>query len=167
MKAEITVRRGERKDIPELLDIYNYEVVHGVATLDLEPRTIDEWTTWFENHNIKNHPLLVAEIDGKVCGYATLSEYRSKEAYASTVELSIYIDPNYRGKGVASRLMGDILQMTKDDESIHLVVSVITAGNEASVSLHNKFNFTFSGTVPEVGIKQGRYQDTEAYTLLV
>ena len=108
-----------------------------------------------------------AEIDGKVCGYATLSEYRSKEAYASTVELSIYIDPNYRGKGVASRLMGDILQMAKDDESIHLVVSVITAGNEASVSLHNKFNFTFSGTVPEVGIKQGRYQDTETYTLLV
>lgn len=57
--------------------------------------------------------------------------------------------------------------MAKDDESIHLVVSVITAGNEASVSLHNKFNFTFSGTVPEVGIKQGRYQDTETYTLLV
>ena len=53
MKAEITVRRGERKDIPELLDIYNYEVVHGVATLDLEPRTIDEWTTWFETITLK------------------------------------------------------------------------------------------------------------------
>ena len=63
--------------------------------------------------------------------------------------------------------MGDILQLAKDDDSIHLVVSVITAGNDASVSLHNKFNFTFSGIVPEVGIKKGRYQDTETYTLLV
>lgn len=167
MNKDITVRVGERKDIPTLLDIYNYEVVHGVATLDLQPRTIEEWTTWFEAHNIKNHPLLVAEIDGIVCGYATLSEYRSKEAYASTVELSIYIDPNYRGKGVAGRLMGDILKIAHEDDSIHLVVSVITAGNEASVALHNKFNFTFSGTVPEVGVKKGRYQDTETYTLLV
>ncbi|WP_251444002.1 GNAT family N-acetyltransferase [Veillonella intestinalis] len=167
MSINITIRRGERQDIAALLDIYNYEVLHGVATLDIRPRTIEEWTEWYEAHNIKNHPLLVATVENTVAGYATLSEYRSKEAYSSTVELSIYVGPDFRGKGIASRLMADILQLAKEDPTVHLVVSVITAGNEASVALHNKFNFTFCGTIREVGVKQGRYLDIENYMLLV
>ncbi|SUP43214.1 GNAT family N-acetyltransferase [Veillonella criceti] len=167
MSNHIIIRRGNRQDIPILLDIYNYEVVHGVATLDIHPRTIEEWTKWYEAHNIKNHPLLVALVNDHVAGYATLSEYRTKEAFASTVELSIYVAPQYRGIGVANQLMADILTMAKEDTTIHLVVSVITAGNEASVALHNKYNFTFCGTIREVGVKHGQYLDIENYTLLV
>lgn len=167
MSNTIMIRRGERQDIPTLLDIYNYEVLHGVATLDIRPRTLEEWTEWYEAHNIKNHPLIVAVVNNTVAGYATLSEYRTKEAYASTVELSIYVDPAYRGQGVASRLMAEILHLAKEDDSIHLVVSVITAGNEASVALHNKYNFTFCGTIREVGVKNDTYLDIENYMLLV
>lgn len=165
--SEIKVRIGIREDVPALLDIYNYEVLHGVATLDIEPRTMEEWTAWYEAHNILNHPLIVATIDDVIAGYATLSEYRSKEAYSSTVELSIYIAPNFRRKGVASRLMGDIIEYAKNDERTHLVVSVITAGNEASVKLHKKFGFTFSGLIPEVGVKHNQMLDIENYYLTV
>ncbi len=163
----MTIRKAERKDIEALLEIYNHEVVHGVSTLDINPRTLDQWIVWFENHNIKNHPLIIAEENGEVTGYATLSTYREKEAYSSTVELSIYVHPLHRGKGIGSVLMSEIIAMAKADETVHTVVSVITSGNAASERLHEKFGFTFSGAIREVGIKFGKYLDISNYYLIV
>ena len=167
MNDKMSIRLGKEEDIQALLEIYNYEVVNGVATLDLEPRSLEEWTQWFCEHNIGNHPLIVAEIDGEIAGYATLSEYRTKEAFKSTVELSVYIGPDFRGKGVASDLMEEILRMAKEDKDTHLVVSVITSGNGASVRLHEKFGFTFCGTIPAVGYKHGAYQGIDNFYLEV
>ena len=163
----MTIRKAERKDIEALLEIYNYEVLHGVSTLDINAKTIEQWTEWFEKHNIKNHPLIVCEEEGTVLGYSTLSSYREKEAYASTVELSIYVHPQHRGKGVGSVLMSEIIAMAKTDETVHTVVSVITSGNAASERLHEKFGFTFSGTIREVGMKFGKYLDISNYYLIV
>ena len=153
------IRVARREDLQQLLDIYNYEVVHGVATLDLQPKSLEEWGRWFDAHNIKNHPLLVAEQAGRVAGYASLSPYRSKEAYRSTVELSIYISPDFRRQGVATALMEAILREARQDPETHTVVSVITDGNEASRKLHEKFGFTYCGAIREVGMKFGRYLD--------
>lgn len=163
----MTIRKAERKDIEALLEIYNYEVLHGVSTLDINAKTIEQWTEWYEKHNIKNHPLIVCEDEGKVVGYSTLSTYREKEAYASTVELSIYVHPEYRCKGIGSVLMDEIINMAKADETVHTVVSVITSGNAASERLHEKFGFIYSGTIKEVGMKFGRYVDISNYYLIV
>lgn len=159
------IRKAEIKDLKELLEIYNYEVEHGVATLDLEPKTLEEWKEWYYRHNVDNHPLLVAEVDNCVAGYASLSSYREKEAYKTTVELSIYIGVDYRKKGIATALMEFILDEAKKDERTHTVVSVITAGNEASQRLHEKFGFEFCGTIKEVGMKFGEYRDIDNYRL--
>ena len=161
------IRKAEQKDLVALLDIYNYEVINGVSTLDLNPRTLAERQIWFDQHNVENHPLYIAEIDGCVAGYSSLSSYREKEAYKSTVELSIYISPDYRKRGIATALMGFILEEAKADARTHSVVSVITAGNEASCNLHEKFGFTFCGTVPQVGMKFGKFQDIVTYSLIV
>ena len=163
----MTIRKAERKDIEALLEIYNHEVLYGVSTLDINAKTLEQWTAWFENHNIKNHPLIVCEDDGVIMGYSTLSSYREKEAYASTVELSIYVHSEHRGKGIGSVLMSEIIAMAKEDETIHTVVSVITSGNDASERLHSKFGFTFSGTIKEVGKKFGNYLDISNYYLIV
>lgn len=163
----MTVRKPVREEISVLLDIYNFEVENGIATLDINKKTLSDWAKWYDNHNIGNHPLIVCDVDGEVAGYATLSTYREKEAYKSTVELSVYVSPDHRRKGVGTLLMEAIIAMAKEDESIHTVVSVITAGNEASRRLHEKFGFTFCGTIPEVGIKFGRYVDIENYSLRV
>ena len=165
--SELVIRPITRNDIASCLDIYNYEVVNGVATLDLEPRTLSEWQEWYESHSDEHHPIVVGTIDGIVAGYASLSPYRPKEAYKSTVELSIYIHQEYRGKGVASKLMAHILEHAKETETLHTVVSVITAGNAASTALHERFGFTYCGLTPQVGFKHGKYQDTETYALLV
>ena len=161
------IRIARREDLQQLLDIYNYEVVHGVATLDLQPKSLEEWERWFDAHNIKNHPLLVAVKAGRVAGYASLSSYRQKEAYRSTVELSIYISPDFRRQGVATALMKAILQAARQDPLTHTVVSVITDGNEASRKLHEKFGFTYCGAIREVGLKFGAYLDILNFSLIV
>lgn len=161
------IRTARQEDLADLLDIYNYEVVHGTATLDIHPRTIDEWQEWLDAHNVDNHPLIVCERNGEVAGYASLSAYRAKEAYKSTVELSIYVSPDHRGHGAASLLMEAILENARADSRTHTVVSVITSGNEASTHLHKKFGFTFCGRIPEVGEKFGKYLDIDNYSLKV
>ena len=165
--SELVIRQITQDDIVSCLDIYNYEVVNGVATLDLEPRTLEEWHEWYNAHRDEHHPIIVGTIDDVVVGYASLSPYRLKDAFKSTVELSIYIHQDYRGQGMATQLMERILAMAKADRMLHNVISVITAGNEESTKLHNRFGFTYCGLTPEVGFKHGKYRDTETYALLV
>lgn len=165
--SELQIRRAVINDVQNCLTIYNYEVEHGVATLDLEPRTLEEWHEWYNAHSDEHHLIIVGTIDDVVVGYASLSPYRTKDAFKSTVELSIYIHQGHRGKGVASKLMAHILEHAKENDTLHTVVSVITAGNEGSTKLHSRFGFTYCGLTPEVGFKHGKYQDTETYALLV
>jgi Sortase and related acyltransferases len=160
-------RIAEQKDMPALLEIYNHEVLHGVSTFDLNIKTIEERMEWFKAHNIGNHPLIVADLDGAVAGYASLSSYRDKEAYAATVELSVYVHPDYRRRGVARYLMGEILKEARQRDDIHTVISVITEGNEASVKLHEAFGFRCCGTMNEVGEKFGRKLGIVNYQLMV
>lgn len=161
------IRAAEEQDMPELLDIYNYEVEKGYATFDLRPKTMEERMVWFREHNRDNHPLIVAEEDGKAVGYASLSSYRIKEAYAATVELSLYVHKDYRRRGIAAELAEAILNMAREREDIHTVISVITGGNAASMKLHKKLGFTHCGTMREVGVKFGKLLDIENYQIMV
>lgn len=161
------IRTAEEKDMPALLDIYNYEVEQGLATFDLNPKTMDERMEWFLEHNTGNHPLIIAEVDGKAVGYASLSSYRPKEAYAATVELSLYIDKDYRRRGIAGELASAILKIAKERDDIHTVISVITGGNDASLRLHEKLGFVHCGTMREVGVKFGKLLDIENYQMMV
>jgi len=161
------IRTAEEKDVSRLRDIYNYEVVHGVATFDTEQKSLEDRMEWFRQHNIGNHPLLVAELDGVVAGFASLSRYRERAAYDATVELSVYVAPELRRRGVARKLMETILEEARAREDIHTVISVITGGNEGSIRLHEEFGFVFSGVLKETGEKFGRWLDVVNYQLMV
>ncbi len=163
----IEIKQTVAEDLPALLRIYNYEVENGVATLDLTPKSMDEWDSWFSAHNKNNHPLYTAFFGGVIAGYVSLSPYREKEAYSSTVELSIYVSPDFRRCGIATAMMEYILRVARDDPRTHTVVSVITAGNAASTALHDRFGFEYCGKISEVGMKFGRYLDIENYRLSV
>lgn len=161
------IRKAQAGDIEALLDIYNYEVENTTATFDLNKKTLEQWTQWFDCHNVGNHPLIVAEVCGVVAGYASLSTYREKEAYKSTVELSVYVATDFRRQGVATALMQEILRLAKEDKVTHTVVSVITSENTESVRLHEKFGFRYCGTIHEVGVKFGKYLSISNYELQV
>ncbi len=165
--TDIMIRRAEARDIAPTLEIYNFEVEHGTATLDLHKKTEDEWRAMFARHNADNHPLLVAEIDGETVGYASLSPYREKEAYASTVEASVYVARAFRRRGVGTALLSALIETARADGITHAIVSVITSENADSERLHERFGFRRCGTLFAVGEKFGRYLDIDNYELII
>ena len=164
------VRRAELADLQRLLDIYNYEVVNGWATMDLHPKTLEERRVWFDSYNQEgdNHPLIVGVNDeGEVIGYASLSKFRQKEGYKSTVELSIYVHQDHRRRGYANQLMAALLDLARADEQTHVVTSIIAESNAASKALHKKFGFTLCGTIRQAAHKFDQYHDISQYQIMV
>ncbi|QTM99189.1 GNAT family N-acetyltransferase [Sediminibacillus dalangtanensis] len=159
------IRQTRKEDISSLLTIYNHAIEHTTATFDLETQTIEQRNKWFSKYGGR-YPLLVAEHDGRVAGYSCLSAYRDKPAYQWTCELSVYVDPANQGKGLGKALMGAILEQAQK-LGYHSVISGITAGNDASIKLHEHFHFTFIGSFKEVGYKFESWQDVWFYQLIL
>jgi len=164
---EFIIRRACEGDIKALTDIYNHEILHSSSTFAITPKTESERLLWLRSHNKDNHPLIVAEQNGAVIGYASLSAYRDMEAYRGTVELSVYVHRGHRGKGVGEALCRHIINMAKNDGVTVTVVSVITSDNQTSIALHEKLGFVFCGEIKNVGIKHGRLLSIKNYQLLL
>lgn len=161
----IEIRKANREDVRAILHIYNDAIRHTTATFDLQEKTMTEMEVWFTKYE-ENYPLIVAEEDGIILGYCSLSPFREKEAYKRTIEISIYIEAKVRGKGIANRLMERILQISKERED-HTIIAGITKGNDISVKLHEKFGFTYIGCFHEVGYKFEQWQDVLFYQYIV
>ncbi|MGE5590397.1 MAG: N-acetyltransferase family protein [Bacillota bacterium] len=157
----ILVRDARPEDLPRLLSIYNHAVVNTSATFDLEPQTMEQRQAWFAHHG-PNYPLLVAEDGRGVLGYACISEYRTKPAYARTVESSVYVDERYHGQGVGTAVMEELLRRAARI-GYHCVLAGIVGGNEGSVRLHTRLGFQPVGCLKEVGFKFGRWHDVHFY----
>lgn len=158
MMQGMTIRPAREDDLPALLAIYNHAVTHSVATFDLEPRTAEAGRVWLAAHTGR-HPLVVAEVQGVVAGYASLSPYRPMPAYDSTAEFSLYIHPDYQRRGLGRALAEHVLALARADARLHMVVSVITASHAVSLALHEKLGFRLCGTLHEAGYKFGAYHD--------
>jgi L-amino acid N-acyltransferase YncA len=153
----IKVRKALVKDLKAITEIYNEAVLKTDATFDNTPKTLKEQREWFDEHGPHN-PVLVADADGKVQGWASLSQWSSRCAYAATAEISIYIKEEHRNQGIGKLLMQAILD-AGDEAGLHTVISRITGGNQVSVRLHEKFGFKHIGVMREVGNKFGRMLD--------
>ena len=104
------IRLCTEADIDAVNAIYNYEIENGVATFDTVIRSKDKAITWFKSHNTSNHPIFVAVDDNdKVLAYCSLSQYRDKDAFDTTVEISIYVDLLARRQGIARTLCNHII----------------------------------------------------------
>lgn len=161
----IRLREAELEDLPEMLEIYNESVLNSTATFDLKAQTLEERTAWFHKYGGR-YPLIVAELQGKVAGYSSLSPFRAKPAYNDSAELSVYLAPPFRGQGIGSALTEEILKRAKDLR-FHTVISGVVGGNEASQKLHEKFGFSYIGCFKEVGLKFGEWQDVHFYQLFI
>lgn len=159
------IRKANEADIPAMNDIYNQAVLETVATFDLNPHTIEQRSDWFSRYQDR-YPLFVAEVNGEVAGYGSLSPFRDKEAFIDTVELSIYLSPRFQGNGLGKKMMTVLIEDAKK-RGFHTIISSITGGNEVSVRLHERFGFEFVGNFKEVGYKFGEWQDVHFYQLIL
>ena len=150
-------RHATAADLKAITDIYNEAVVTTDATFDLEAKTEEEQGIWLAGHD-RMHPVFVAELDGTVVGWASLSEWSSRSAYAGTAEISLYIKEEFRGKGAGRKLLEDIM-LEGEKVGLHAVLARITTANAVSIHLHELAGFEQVGVMREVGQKFGRTLD--------
>ncbi len=153
----LTIRPATDADLGAITDIYNEAVRTTVATFDMEPKSLDDRRAWLAAHGAR-HPVLAAEQDGAVVGWASLSPWSARGAYADTAEVSVYVGEPHRGQGVGRRLLEEVVEAGRR-AGLHAVVAQIVGENAASTHLHKALGFERVGVLREVGRKFGRLLD--------
>ncbi|MCX7841942.1 MAG: GNAT family N-acetyltransferase [Clostridia bacterium] len=159
------IRDAVIEDIEELAGIYNWAVANTTASFDINVQSLESRRQWFNGYGGK-YPLLVAETDGKIIGYTSLSKFREKEGFFRTVELSVYIHPDYHGRGAGKALMKEVIERARSLEH-HVIMACITAGNDISVGMHERLGFEFCGRIRHAGYKFEQWQDLLLYQLIL
>lgn len=153
------IRPAVLADLPALTNIYNHYIRETAITFDLHPFTPDQRRGWFDEHAGGRHRLLVAVDDrGSCLGYASTSRWRPKAAYETTVEASVYCDPEAVGRGCGSALYSALFESIAG-EDVHTIVAGVSLPNPASIKLHERFGFRPVGVFHTVGRKFDKYWD--------
>lgn len=158
------IRLAEQKDAPAILEIYNNAILHTTAVYKYEEETLAERQQWLLEKEAQGIPVFVLEEDGAVIGFATYGPFRIYPAYQFSIENSIYVHPDHNGKGVASKLMARLIEQAKES-GYKTMIACIDADNAASIKLHEKFGFTYSGTLSNVGFKFDKWLNLAMYQL--
>jgi phosphinothricin acetyltransferase len=153
----VLVRPADPDDAEALRKIYNIEVLGSTVTFDLVARTADDQAEWMDSH-AGVYPVIVAEDAGEVIGFASLSPYRPRPAYSTTVEDSVYVASSHRGAGVGKLLLGELVDRGKS-HGFHSIIARIVGDHEASIALHKSCGFELVGIEREVGRKFGKWLD--------
>ncbi|RVW02897.1 GNAT family N-acetyltransferase [Rhodococcus xishaensis] len=160
------IRDALISDLPEILEIHNEAVANSTAIWDETPTDIDERRQWFHDRHANGFPILVADIDGRVAGYATYGVWRPKSGYRYTVENSVYVHVDYHRRGVATALMTALIERARAG-GLHVIVASIESSNTTSIALHERFGFRTVAQMPEVGQKFGRWMDMTFMQLIL
>ena len=143
--------------------IYNAEVVESTVTMDIVPRTLADQLRWIEDHRGIHGAVVACDDDAttgveRVLGFASISPWRSRAAYSTSVENSVYVDRDHQGRGVGRILLDDVLRVAADS-GFHTCFARIMSGHEASIRLHASRGFELIGVEREVARKFGRWID--------
>jgi phosphinothricin acetyltransferase len=154
----LSVRPATMDDAEATRAIYNPEVQESTVTFDLVPRSLEQQQEWLRARS-GAHVVLVAEDSaGEVVGFASLSPYKDRPAYSTTVEDSVYVRRDQRGTGVGRLLLGELVSVATS-HGFHAMMARIVGDHEASIRLHTSLGFELVGREREVGRKFGRWLD--------
>jgi phosphinothricin acetyltransferase len=166
--TDVILRRATADDAEAMLAIYNHEVVHHTTTLDLVPRSVDEQRAWIEARS-GAFSAVVAETTGderSVVGFASLSPYKERAAYNTTVEDSVYVARDRAGEGIGRALMTHLVDVARSS-GFHSIIARIETSGDASLALHRAVGFELVGIEREVGRKHRRWLDVAVMQLLL
>jgi L-amino acid N-acyltransferase len=158
----VLVRPAALIDCPAINSIYNFYVRTSPATFDTIEMPLAARNAWFEAHAAAGLPIFVAELDGEVAGWCSLSTWSPKRAYVTTVEESIYIADSSRGRGLGRLLLTTALDAARE-RGKHVVMAGIVACQEPSLALHRKLGFEQTGLNPHMGFKLGQWHDVASF----
>lgn len=152
------IRDANPTDLGALRDIYNDAVLNTTAIWNEVAIDLDNRRAWLELRAQQGFPVLVAEDAGAVVGYASYGSWRAFDGFRETVEHSVYVRADQRGKGVGPQLMQALVDRARA-QGLHVMVAAIESGNAASIRLHERLGFATTGQMPQVGQKFGRWLD--------
>lgn len=159
------VRPACPQDLPGIAAIYDREVLHGIATFMTVPYTPDQWREWLAAHQAPRHPAVVAvAADGAVIGWAAAAPWSPREAYARSVESSVYVREGQQGRGIGAALMTDLLRRCRDGGAC-VVIARVVEQNPGSVRFHERLGFETVGLMRRIGEKFGRLLDVRIMDL--
>lgn len=148
-----------------ILDILNDAIVNSTALYDYVPRPPEAMASWFATKRANGFPVVGAvDAEGQLAGFASWGTFRAFPAYKYTVEHSIYVHAQHRGRGLGRVLLQALIARARQAQ-VHALIGCIDASNAASIGLHRQFGFEHLGTFPEVGFKFGRWLDAAFYQL--
>ena len=150
-----------------ILEIFNEAIVNSTALYDYKPRSRESMIGWFNAKDVGRYPVLGAESEnGDLLGFASYGTFRGWPAYKYSVEHSVYVDKNHRGKGIGIILMRQLIA-SATEQQYHCMVGGIDIANSDSIAMHEKLGFTHAGTIRQVGFKFGRWLDLGFWQLLL
>jgi L-amino acid N-acyltransferase len=165
--VDVRLIECDRARSAEILAILNEAIVNSTALYDYEPRTMAMMDAWFDVKAKGNYPVIGAiDEDGRLLGFATFGKFRERPAYKYTVEHSVYVNRDCRGRGVGRKLLEALISRAKS-QNYHVLIGGIDADNAISIELHKKFGFTFCGEIREAGFKFSRWLHLVFYQLIL
>jgi phosphinothricin acetyltransferase len=160
----VQIRPPREEDLPELLLIYNHYVETTHVTFDVAPLSLEQRRAWLAGFSRGGpHRLLVADLGGRPVGYASSSQFRTKPAYARSVETTVYVAHDRARTGIGHALYSELLARLSAEPSVHRGYGGIALPNAGSIALHERLGFVLAGTFREVGFKSGKYWDVMWY----
>jgi L-amino acid N-acyltransferase YncA len=159
-------RLARSSDGEAIRSIYNAEVVGSTATFDLVPRTAEDQAAWLEEHRGPYPAVVAVDEAGQVLGFGSLSVFRDRPAYSTTVENSVYVGDGHRGIGVGRVIMDELVKLATQ-HGFHAVIARIGGANQASIALHEACGFRMVGVEREVGRKFNHWLDVSVLQLLL
>ncbi len=150
-----------------IVNIFNEAILNSTALYDYTPRPLESMADWFRQKAEARHPVIgVEDASGTLLGFASYGQFRVRPAYKYTVEHSVYIHHEHRGRGLGPLLMRRLIDHAAA-EDYHVLVGGIDASNAASIRMHERLGFTHSGTIQQAGFKFGRWLDLAFYQLIL
>ncbi|MBN1907494.1 MAG: N-acetyltransferase [Deltaproteobacteria bacterium] len=151
------IRCAKTEDAQHIIDIYNWYIVNTIITFETDPVSFAEMQERI-GEKLQNHDWLIAEIDNEIIGYAYYGVFRVRVAYRHTVESTIYLSKEYKGRGLGMPLYSALIDSAKN-KGFREMLGVIALPNPESIKFHKKSGFNDAGTLKNIGFKFGRYID--------
>jgi len=154
----ITVREASTDDVPGILAIYNDVIATSTAVYREDPATLDDRLQWFSARQAQSYPVLVATGDTGILGFASYGDFRAWPGYRFSVEHTVHIRADQRGRGVGTLLMRALIQRAIE-QGKHVMIGGVDAANEASLRFHERLGFERAAQLSQVGFRSGRWLD--------